>query len=404
MTVFTGPSRGPTGVRSRIALPLLGAVAYGGGVVAYMPFLTLLLPLRVEQLARADRIGVLATILIAGAVTASVSAVLFGWLSDRSLERGGGRRRWIAFGLLATFLSYAAVAVAPTSATLLLAVMAFQLALNAVLAPLVALLAEETADDQKGVMSGLLAGAPPFAAAVGAALMVSPASDLGVRLTLIAALCTLCVAPLLLTPSRHVEQTVDDAAAAAPRQDLVIAWVSRLLVQVAGSVLFAFLLYFMESVASPAARASVPARVGELLVVAHVAPLPVAVMIGRWSDRVGRRKPFLVATAALAAAGLAVMGCSTGWVGAVVGFCLFAIGWNVFLPLQIGFVMQLLPNARRRGRDLGLINISNTLPVLIGPALTWWLAGQRGFGGLMFTLAALSLAGGLAMLAVKGRS
>uniref|UniRef100_UPI0035C9A632 MFS transporter n=1 Tax=uncultured Sphingomonas sp. TaxID=158754 RepID=UPI0035C9A632 len=383
-------------------MPILGALAYAGGVVAYLPFLTLLLPLRVEQLAGEDRIGVLATTLIAGAVMASLSGVIFGWLSDRSLERGGGRRRWIAFGLLATFLSYAAVAEAPTPATLIVAVMAFQLALNAVLAPLVALLAEETIDPQKGLMSGLLAGAPPFASAVGGLLVLWPASDLGIRLASIAAVTAVCVAPLLLMKPRQSEQTVDRAVA-APRRDLAVAWTSRLLVQVAGNVLFAYLLYYMEALASPAARAAVPVRVGELLVVAHVAPLPVAVILGRWSDRLGRRKPFLVATAALAATGLAVMGCSTGWIGAAVGFCLFAIGWGVFLPLQIGFVMQLLPNPRRRGRDLGLINLSNTAPVLIGPALTWWLATPRHFGPLLFTLAALSLAGGLAMLAVKER-
>ena len=97
------------------------------------------------------------------------------------------------------------------------------------------------------------------------------------------------------------------------------------------------------------------------------------------------------------------MACAHEWTVAAVGFCLYSVGWLVFLTLQIGFVMQLLPNPRRRGRDLGVINLSNTVPVLIGPALAWWLATPRSFAPLLLTLAALSLAGGMAMLGVTGR-
>ncbi|MGQ7379006.1 MFS transporter, partial [Streptococcus suis] len=92
---------------------------------------------------------------------------LFGWLSDRLLERGTGRRYWIAAGLVATIASYAGIASARTPAMLVLSVMAFQVALNIALAPLMALLAEESPDRQNGLMSGLLAGAQPLGAAIG---------------------------------------------------------------------------------------------------------------------------------------------------------------------------------------------------------------------------------------------
>ena len=62
--------------------------------------------------------------------------MLFGWLSDRSVARGGGRRRWIVGGLVATAASYALVAVAPGAASTVAAVLLFQVAINAVLAPL----------------------------------------------------------------------------------------------------------------------------------------------------------------------------------------------------------------------------------------------------------------------------
>ena len=388
--------------RSTLLVPVLGALGYAGCVVAYLPLLTLLLPLRVEQIAGDARFGVLATALIAGAVMASVSGIVFGWLSDRALERGGGRRPWIAAGLIATLASYAGIAVARTPEMLVVAVMVFQVALNAALAPLVALLAEESLDRQKGVMSGLLGAAQPFAAAIGPLLIAWTAPGLGLRLAAIGVIATLCLIPLLATSARPTAQPGDRTVAASSR-DLGLAWIARLLVQIAGNVLFAYLLFFMEQFVAPSARATVPVEVGGLILAANIVPLPIALVLGRWSDRIGRRKPFLVAAALLDATGLVVMAVAQGSAVAAIGFGLYSIGWSVFLTLQIGFVMQLLPNPRRRGRDLGLINLSNTAPVLIGPALAWGLATPQSFAPLLLTLAALSLAGGIAMLGVKGR-
>lgn len=390
------------GRRSPLLIPVLGALGYAGCVVAYLPLLTLLLPLRVEQIAGEARLGVLATAMIAGAVMASIAGILFGWLSDWSLERGIGRRYWIAAGLVATILSYAGVAGARTPVTLVVAIMAFQVALNTVLAPLVALLAEESPDRQNGLMSGLLAAAQPLGAAVGPLLARWTAPALGVRLAVIAAIVVLCLGPLLATSSKPVADG-EKRRPTASSSDLVIAWISRLMVQIPGNVLSAYLLFFMEQFVARAARGGITAPVGGLIFLANIVPLPLAIVLGRWSDGFGRRKPFLVMAVVLDAAGLVVMACATNWASAAAGFCLYSVGWSVFLTLQIGFVMQLLPNPRRRGRDLGLINLSNTVPVLIGPALAWWLATPQSFGALFLTLAALSLVGGLAMLGVTGR-
>ena len=130
----------------------LGAVALAnvGGVIAYLPLLTLLLPIKVEGLSGEARIGVFTATVVAGAVAASLSNVLFGWLSDRSVAQGGGRRGWVAGGVVATAISYAGIATAATPTTLVLAIVGFQAGVNALLAPLMAIMAEEVPDAQKG--------------------------------------------------------------------------------------------------------------------------------------------------------------------------------------------------------------------------------------------------------------
>ena len=97
------------------------------------------------------------------------------------------------------------------------------------------------------------------------------------------------------------------------------------------------------------------------------------------------------------------MAAADGWRVGAIGFGLYAIGSGVFLPLHAAFSMQLLPDPRHRGRDLGLLNLTNTLPSLLGPLLTWMLATPRDFGALMFVLAALALGGGLTLIGVRGR-
>ncbi|KTT69432.1 hypothetical protein NS319_10530 [Sphingomonas sanguinis] len=72
-------------MRSRTPLPLwLFALANIGGVIAYWPLLTLLVPMRVEVVSPDERIALLSLIAVAGAVAASGANILFGWLSDRS--------------------------------------------------------------------------------------------------------------------------------------------------------------------------------------------------------------------------------------------------------------------------------------------------------------------------------
>lgn len=374
-------------------------LAHAGGVVAYLPLLTLLLPLKVEVLAGDARLGLLTAIAVAGAVVASLSHLLFGWLSDRSVGRGGSRRGWVALGLVCTGLGYGGIAWAQTVPALIAAVMLWQFALNALLAPISAMLADEVPDARKGVAGGLLTLANPLASLASAMLFVWPGSGEAGRLALVLALVALLTLPLLFL--RRPEQCPPPRTVAprvATRSGFAVAWTARLLVQVAGNVLFLYLLFYFESVAPTALPEALAPRVGHVMTLAYALPLPLAVLAGRWSDRLGRRTPFLVGAAMLAALGLVVMAGASGWNSAVAGFVLFACGSATFLGLQAAYVMQMLPRPSRRGLMLGVLNLANTLPALMGAGLAWVLATPSDYGALLLALAGLTLAGGLLML------
>ena len=398
---LTLPPAAGEGRRSATFLLVL-ALAHAGGVIAYLPLLTLLLPVKVEAVAGPARIGVFTATVIAGALAASLSNIACGALSDRAVARGRGRRGGLAAGALAMALSYIGLALAASPAAIVAAVIAFQVAVNALIAPLFAIMADEVPDTQKGLSGGLLSLANPVASAVSAALVGLPVLGEGGCLALVVAASLSCVLPLLLT--RAAPPVADPPSPAAlRRRDLLVAWAARLLVQVAGNVLALYLLYYAESLTPGEPAPVVAVRVGQLLLAGYVAPLPIAVLLGRLSDRSGRRKPFLFAAAAAAALGLVAMAMARDWSAGALGFGLYATGSSVFLALHAAFAMQLLPSARHRGHDLGLLNLANTLPALVGPLLAWALASPHDFGALMLVLAALTLAGGTAILGVRGR-
>ncbi len=378
------------------------SVAHAGAVIGYLPLLSLLLPIRIDQLAGAARIGWLTVAVTVGAVVASSANVLFGWLSDRSIAAGGGRRRWIAGGAIGLALSYVAIAVADRPVTLVAAVLLFQIAINAILAPMMAIMADEIPEAQRGLASGLFAIGPPAAGAVSALLVAAPALGRSTQLALVAGLAIVTLLPLLRVRGPAVVAERATPTVDAPH-DLLVASIARLLVQVAGSALSLYLLYYFQSVAPATAPATLATRVGTLLTISYILPLPVAVLAGRLSDRAAHRTPFLIGAAVIAAAGLLAMATDTHPAVGAIGFVIYAVAAAVFLTLHSALSIRLLPDPRHRGRDLGLINLANTLPALLGPLLTWTLATPQDFTILLLVLAALTMLGGLAIVPLRRR-
>lgn len=142
---------------------LLYALAWAGAAIAYVPFLSILLPVRVAGLAGAADVSWLAYIAFAGAIAASAGHIAFGYLSDVT----GNRRGWIWAGLILSCTLLFAVTRARDLNTLIVLIIGWQLALNMMLAPLAALAGDYVPDRQKGLLGGLMAFAPRPGRAVG---------------------------------------------------------------------------------------------------------------------------------------------------------------------------------------------------------------------------------------------
>ena len=384
---------------------LLYALAWAGASIAYVPFLTILLPVRVQGLAGpAAGIDWLAYLSFGGAVAASSGHLLFGCLSDVTASR----RPWIAAGLILSCLLLSCVPLASSLAALLMFIIAWQLALNMMMAPLAALAGDHVPDHQKGLLGGLLAFAPGLGALSGS-LVTRPGLVSGDgRLWLVAVLVAACVLPLLMLrlpakPARLAPEPADRPAL-LPDGTVRRMWLARLAVQIAEATLFAYLYFWFQGLDA----GMTDNRVASLFAVILIASAPLALAAGRWADRSGRPFVPLVLGALGAAAGLVAMAVAGSLLVAVLAFALFALASAIFLALHSAQTLRVLKRIDRPkpllGRDLGLFNLTNTIPSLIMPWLTLGMMPLFGFSGLFLALALLCLIGAFILARLARRA
>lgn len=367
----------------------LFALAAAGGAVGYVPLLTVLLPQRIADLQGGEDVAALAQVMFLGAAVASLANIAVGMLSDRSRTR----RPWIIAGLIASNLLLIAVGEAGSVAEMIVLVMAWQVALNLMLAPLMAWAGDCFPDAQKGVLGGALALAPALGALAGSLVTFAGLVPPDARLMLVALLVTALVLPAVIFGGGKVRAQLMQPVAVAGdplrlRDRVVVRmWAARLLVQVAEGGMFAFLLYWLRSLA-PNYPENGAANIFSAVLVCAV---PLSLLLGRWSDRHRRPVLPLVACALLCAAGMLVMAAAGTLALAIAGYVLFAIAAAIFLALHSSQTLRVLPAPQHRGRDLGLFNLTNTVPGMVMPWLTVLLVPSFGYSALFVLFAVLSL-------------
>ena len=128
-----------------------------------------------------------------------------------------------------------------------------------------------------------------------------------------------------------------------------------------------------------------------------------SVIGGRLSDRMGKRKPLVIASSAIIAAASLILAFAPTWIGGIVGASVLGIGFGAYLAVDFALITQVLPSAGDRGKDLGVINIANSLPQVIAPVLAWpFVTLWGGYVSLYVAAAVIGLLGAVFVVKIKG--
>jgi MFS family permease len=119
-----------------------------------------------------------------------------------------------------------------------------------------------------------------------------------------------------------------------------------------------------------------------------------AVAGGILSDRTGRRKlPVTVAGLVMAVAAT-LLALWPSWQAAMAAAAIMGLGYGVYLSVDVALVTQVLPEAAGRAKDLGIINIANSGPQVLAPAIAAPLVSELGgYPSLYLSVAGITVLG-----------
>jgi MFS family permease len=144
--------------------------------------------------------------------------------------------------------------------------------------------------------------------------------------------------------------------------------------------------------------------IGLLIVVTFATILVSVALAGWWSDRVGRRKPFLVAASLVVMVALAVPLFFPTVTGMIVFAALKGVGFGLSLACGLALASETLPNdGESAGKDLGIHNVGTNIPQALTPALAALVIGAFGGYQALFIAAIVGVAGSIVAISrVRG--
>ena len=422
MSTVTPPDTGePTPTESPARAPKLGRL----GPILCLAHLSWLMPVAasapllqallgsMDAHTKMSRYAILAAV---GALVGMFANVLFGALSDRTRSRFGRRNPWVLLGAVGAAASLSALSLAPGFPLVVGLWVCFQVALNAMVGPLVAILADRVADRQLGQASSWVGVGQLLGQSVGtvAAGLVVAAPAEGLRWIpwgmVLGALAVFFGAPDRSNARRDEPQPdpssrhTDPTAPARPLlpRDADFRWAlgGRLLTMLGLQSVLVYQLYVLTDYVglSTTGAGGVIATSGVLIALVSATAIGVS---GPWSDRLGRRKVFVIGAAALVALAMVPPLVSRTLPAFYAFVVIGGLAYGVYIAVDQALMAEVLPDGEHRAKDMGLLNIANTVPQVLAPLIAVALVPALGYRCLFVLGIALALAGALCIAPIR---
>ncbi|MET0498594.1 MAG: MFS transporter [Steroidobacteraceae bacterium] len=394
----------------------LYALAYAGTWLALLTPIVVTLALRVQQLTPDRAAQNLSIVLAIGATCALLAGPVFGRLSDRTTSGFGMRRPWMAGGIVCGFIALAMVATATSIAAILVGWCLAQLAFNAVLASIVALLPDQVPPAQRGTVSGVLGMCMPVGQLAGTSLVHATSHSLLLSFMLPASiglatvmLLVVSLADRRLPPGTIVAQPPLRQLLASfrvnPREhaDFSWAWLSRFLFGVGSAFVNTYQpFYLIDKLGRTPAE--VPLLIFQSTLVQASLIVVCSALSGKLSDLLGRRKVFVLLGALIYMVGLWTIAAAASYAMFLAGMVVIGIGYGAYFAVDLALVSEVLPDQQRdAAKDLGILNIANALPQVLAPCMGTAILflADGSYTWLYFAASTVALASACTILPVK---
>lgn len=397
----------------------IGGISVGmlGIYMAFFTPIQVLLPLQLAAVDPDHKVAAFGLVTGAGALVAVIANPLAGALSDRTTGRFGRRHPWTLGGAVLGAGALWMLGAQTTVVGVLLLWCLAQAALNAGYASLNAAVPDRVPVRQRAMVSGWIGFPQALGLVVGAVIVTMLVTGTANGYAVLGLATIAMVLPFVLSTTdaplpRSARRPLSLRAIlrgmwVSPREhpDFAWAWFTRFLVMLGNATGTLYLLYFLQDAVGyeqlfPGSTADDGVLILTLIYTAGV--IATAVAGGVVSDRIGRRKAPVTASAAVMAVAAVLLTFWQTWPVSMAAAAIMGAGFGVYLSVDQALITQVLPAAADRGKDLGIINIANSAPQVLGPALAAPIvAGFGGYSGLYLLTAVVTLLGGVLVWKIK---
>lgn len=390
------------------------AIAWLGIWMAQLTPIQLLLPAQIEHTLNTSAWvqNVVAFGVISGisGLCAIVAFPITGALSDRTTSRFGRRRPWIAGGAVLFALALLVLGAQTTMAGIGICWCVAIVGFCVLTAALTATISDQVPVGQRGYVSGWLSAPQAIGIIVGLVLVMFVFVGTFLGYLAMAVLLLLLVTPFLLLPDAVLPPSLRppmsprgilESLWISPREHPDFGWtlLSRVLVNFGNALGTTLLLYFLEFGLHDKTAGD---DLIVLTLIYMVFVIVAALVLGKLSDTLGRRKSFVFVASTLQALAALTLAFVPDLTATMIAAALLGLGYGCFLAVDQALATQVLPDPAQRGKDLGIMNIATAVPQALAPLLG---AGMvlliGGFAGLFVLAGAFAFAGALAVARVR---
>lgn len=325
------------------------------------------------------------------AIASLVSNLLFGNLSDRTRSRFGRRTPWIVGGGIVGGVTLFLTGVFDNVWIVGTMYSICMFGLNAIIAPVIATLSDRVPDDLRATMSAFYSAGTTVGTSIGTLI---GARFISIQIPGFVAAGILMgiagIATVIVWPSEKSSKDLPPVeggfkeflASFRPpihgARDFWLAFVGRTLLIFSYYMILNYQLYILEMYIGQSKQAAA-ATISVMSVITMIVGLVGSLASGAISDKIGRRKlPVIIAFVLMA------LGYLFPWVmktpTSMLLFAGFAgLGYAVYGAVDQALNVDVLPNEKEAGKDLGILNIATTLGQTAGPIVTSAIVAASGY-------------------------
>ena len=373
-----------------------------------------LVPNLIATLEPENKVAILGLVGAVAAVAAVVTQPIWGMLSDRTRSRLGRRVPWILGGVIGLTLAFLGLATVGSVAMIVVFAALVSLFYSMITGPLSAIVPDRTPVARRGVFSALGSLGIFVGGLLGVIVASQFVSTIALGLVVMAALALVGGVPFALAlRDRRFEEigAPDERTSWAetlkgffvdPRKhpDFFWAFVARLVLIIGYWSIVSFQLYILDDyigLGLDGANKVFPIATGILALGIIVALVPAGVL----SDRIGRRKPFVIVASVIVAISAVIPIFAPTVTGALVAVALGGVGFGIYLAVDQALMTQVLPNSTDAGKDLGVLNIAQAGGQVIAPLIASVVIGLAGYPVLYGFAAVMAVLAAVAILPIK---